>query len=324
MSPSVSVAMAVYDAAPYLAAAIESILAQSFTDFELITVDDGSRDGSLEILERYAARDSRMTVIARPHAGIVATRNVALAATRADLVAVMDADDIAHPERLALQVTHLRRHPEILALGAGALIIDPEGWPIRRLEVPLEHAAIDAALMRGRGEALVHPAVMFRRDALLAASGYREGCDSVEDLELCLRLAERGRLANLPETLLQYRHHLRKSTYAMGSEHRRITNAVLRDARLRRGLDVSSGFEMPVFAGETPAVDYRCEWVRQAVIGGYLATARKHAFAVLRREPWRLRSWQLLLRALLGLRVQPFKRWLAHPRSVTSPQVAGE
>ncbi len=319
MSPQVSVMMAVYDAEDHLAAAIESIQSQTFTDFELIAVDDGSRDGSLAILERHAARDQRLRVIARPHAGVVSTRNAALTAARADFVAVMDADDIAHPERLARQVAHLRAQPEILALGAGVEIIDPEGWPIRRLKVPLDHASIDAALMRGRGEALVHPVVMFRRDAMLAVAGYREGCDSVEDLDLYLRLAERGHLANLPETLLQYRHHLHKSTYTLGGEHRRIANAVLRDARLRRGLDVSSGFEMPALASETPAVDYWCEWVRQAVIGGNLATARKHAIAVLREQPARARSWQLLARALFGLRVEPLKRWLGRSRAIASP-----
>ena len=318
MIPRLSVTMAVHDAESYLAAALESIQRQTFTDFELIAVDDGSRDGSRAILERHAASDPRLRVIARPHEGIVATRNVALAAAQCELVAVMDADDVAHPERFARQVAYLRSHPEILALGTGVEIIDPEGCPIRRLQVPLDHAAIDAALMRGRGEALVHPSVMFRREAMLAASGYREGCDSVEDLELCLRLAERGRLANLPETLLQYRHHLRKSTYALGSEHRRLANRVLRDARLRRGLDVSSDFEMPALASETPAVDYRCEWVRQAVIGGNLATARKHALAVLRAQPRRARSWQLLARALFGLRVEPLKRWLGRGRSSTN------
>jgi len=324
MTPVVSVVMPVYDAQAYLGLALDSILAQTFSDFELIAVDDGSRDSSLAILERHAARDPRLRVIARPHAGVVATRNVALAEARANWVAVMDADDVAHPERLARQVAHLRSHPEVLALGAGVEIIDPDGWPIRRLKVPLDHAAIDAALMRGRGEALVHPVVMFRRDAMLAAAGYREGCDSVEDLDLYLRLAERGHLANLPETLLQYRHHLRKSTYEKGSEHRRIVNVVLRDARLRRGLGAAAGFELPPAASDTPAIDYWCEWVRQAVIGGNLATARKYAFAVLRQEPRRLRSWQLLLRALLGLRVELIKRWLARPRPVTSPQVAGE
>ena len=153
----------------------------------------------------------------------------------------------------------------------------------------LEHAEIDAELLGGRGEAITHPVATFRRDALLA---------------------ERGRLANLPDTLLKYRHHLRKTSNACAGEHRRVTNEVLRDARRRRGLDLASGFELPALSSETPAVDYWCEWVRQAVIGGNLATARKYAMAVLREEPWRPRSWQLLVRALLGVRVEPLRRWL--------------
>jgi len=324
MTPAVSVLMPVYDAEAYLAEALESILAQTFGDFELIAVDDGSRDGSLAILESTAARDPRLHVIARPHAGIVSARNAALGVAQGQWLAVMDADDVAHPERLARQVAYLRSHPEISALGAEVEIIDPEGWPIRRLNVPLEHAAIDAALMRGRGDALVHPVATFRRKALLAAGGYREGYDSVEDLDVYLRLAEHGRLANLPETLLRYRHHLRKTCNTRAGEHRRLANEVLRDARRRRGLDLASGCELPAPASDTPAIDYWCEWVRQSVAGGNLATARKYAFAVLRQEPRRLRSWQLLLRALLGLRVEPLKRWLGRSRSLTSPQVAGE
>jgi GT2 family glycosyltransferase len=309
MTPTVSVSMAVYDAERWLAEAVESILGQSFADFELIAVDDGSRDGSRAILESFAARDPRVRVIARPHGGLVATRNAALAAARGELVAVMDADDVAHPERLARQVAYLRAHPEVLAVGAEVEIVDPDGWPIRKGGLPLEHAAIDAALLRGRGEAITHPVATFRREALLAVGGYREAYHHAEDLDLCLRLAERGRLANLPETLLRYRHHLRKTSNACAGEHRRITNLVLADARRRRGLPLE-GFELPALSSDTPAVDYWCEWVRQAVIGGNLATARKYALAVLRAEPLRPRSWQLLLRATTGLRVEPLRRWL--------------
>jgi glycosyltransferase involved in cell wall biosynthesis len=319
MSPSVSVTMAVYDALPYLAPAIESILAQTHADFELIAVDDGSRDGSLAILERFAALDPRVRVIRRAHGGLVPTRNAALAEARGEFVAVMDADDLALPERLARQVAYLRAHPGVLVVGAEVEIIDPDGWPIRKGGVPLEHDAIEAALMAGRGEAITHPVATFRREALLAAGGYREGIPHAEDLDLYLRLAERGRLANLPETLLRYRHHLRKTSNACAGDHRRVTNQVLRDARRRRGLDLAGGFELPALSSDTPAVDYWCEWVRQAVIGGNLATARKYALAVLRREPVRLRSWQLLARALLGIRVEPLKRWLARGHAPATP-----
>jgi hypothetical protein len=230
---------------------------------------------------------------------------------------VRDAVVIAHPDRLARQVAYLRAHPEGLVLGAEVEIVDPEGWPIRKGGVPLEHAAIEAALLAGRGEALCHPVATFRREAVLATGGYRAGIPHSEDLDLYLRLAERGRLANLPETLLHYRHHLRKTSNACAGEHRRVTNQVLRDARRRRGL--ADDFELPALSSETPAVDYWCEWVRQAVIGGNLATARKYAFAVLRRQPLRPRSWQLLVRALLGIRVEPLRRWLGRARPPRQP-----
>jgi glycosyltransferase involved in cell wall biosynthesis len=319
----VSVLLPVHDGERFLPEAVESILAQSFRDFELLAVDDGSRDGSAAILDAYARRDARVRVVRRPHAGLVAALNEGLALARGERIARMDADDIAHPDRLALQLEHLRLHPEILALGADVLVIDPDGWPIRRLDVPLHHEAIDAALLRGRGEALVHPAAMFQREALYAVGGYRESCRHAEDVDLYLRLAERGRLANLPQTLLRYRRHLRKTTYACEHEHRRILSEVLREARSRRGLAHAPGPEPPPSTVDTSAVDYWCEWVRQAVLGGNLATARKHALAVLRAEPARWRSWQLLLRALLGLRVEPIKNLLARLRPPASPRVAG-
>ena len=154
----------------------------------------------------------------------------------------------------------------------------------------------------------------FRRDALLAVGGYREGCDPVEDLDLYLRLAERGRLANLPETLLRYRHHLRQDEQrARGRAPPDRERGAARRAPPPRSRASRAASSCRRLASETPAVDYWCEWVRQAVIGGNLATARKYAFAVLREQPGRLRSWQLLLRALLGLRVEPLKRWLAAP-----------
>jgi glycosyltransferase involved in cell wall biosynthesis len=318
MSPLVSVTMAVYNAELYLAAAIDSILAQTLGDFELIAADDGSDDRSRAILERAAQRDPRVQPIFCPHRGLVPTRNAALAKARGEFIAVMDADDLAHPERLARQAVFLREHPEVLALGSDVEAIDPDGWPIRRLGVPLDHAAIDAALMAGRGEALTHPAAMFRREAVLAVGGYRAGGPLGEDVDLCLRLAERGRLANLPETLLRYRHHLRKTTYNC-VDYRRLMHDVLRDARQRRGLDPSRGIELPARPPRTRPIDYRCEWVRQAVIGGNLATARKHAVTVLREDPLRLRSWQLLVRALFGLRVEPLRRWLGRSRAQALP-----
>jgi len=322
--PAVSVLMPVYDAAEYVARAVESILGQTFGDFEFLIYDDGSTDGSMQIVEGYARRDARIRLSRKAHAGYAVWLREGVAAANARFIARMDADDVARPTRLERQLDFLERHPDCCAVGTRVLRIDPDGRPIREGDVPLEHASIERALLTGRGEALPHPAAMLRRDVLLAAGSYRPEYEPAEDLELFLRLAEHGRLANLPEVLLDYRQHIRKTSHQRGIEQRRMVARILHEARARRGLDVSGDSEPTAPASETRAVDYWCEWVRQSVAGGNLATARKYAIAVLRQEPRRLRSWQLLLRAFLGLRVEPLERWLARLRPVATPQVAGE
>ena len=122
--PRVSVALPVHNCERYVAEAIESILAQTFTDFEFLIVDDGSTDGTLPILNRFAARDSRIRVISRPNTGIVGALNEMLGLARADLVARMDADDVALPVRFERQVRYLDEHPECVMVGSRVTIID--------------------------------------------------------------------------------------------------------------------------------------------------------------------------------------------------------
>jgi glycosyltransferase involved in cell wall biosynthesis len=316
--PEVTVLMPVFDAAPYVARAIESILAQSFGDFEFLIYDDASSDGSDRIVERFAERDPRIRFFRRAHAGYTAWLKEGVFAARAPLIARMDADDVARPGRLARQVEFMSSHPECCAVGARVLRIDPEGRPIREADVPLDHTEIEAALLSGRGEALPHPVVMLRREALLAAGGYRAELEPAEDVDLFLRMAEHGRLANLPEVLLEYRLHVKKTSSQRYAEQRRVLERAIAEARARRGLDVTPCSEPPSAIQDVPAVDYWCEWVRQSVAGGHFATARRYAFAVLHEQPLRPRSWQLLVRALFGLRVEPLRRWLgrSHARAV--------
>jgi glycosyltransferase involved in cell wall biosynthesis len=120
-APSVSVVMPVYQAAGFLAEAIESILAQTHPDFELIAVDDGSTDASGAILERYAKRDPRLIVAHRRHEGVIRARNAGLSLARAALVACMDADDVSLPDRLAMQISALTARPDVICIGAGSM-----------------------------------------------------------------------------------------------------------------------------------------------------------------------------------------------------------
>ena len=204
--PLVSVVMPVYNGEKYLAEAIESILAQTFTDFEFIIVDDGSQDGTAEIIRSYRARDERIRLIAfQSNMGAADARNRAMAAASGEFIAAMDSDDVCLPQRLEKQVDHLRRHPAIGLLGAGAQAVDEDLRPLYAFDLPEHHALIVYNVFVA--SFLIHPTVMMRRDLLESVGGYERGRLTAIDVELWSRLMWRTRLANLPETLLLYRRH---------------------------------------------------------------------------------------------------------------------
>jgi hypothetical protein len=203
--PSISVVMAVYNGERWLAETLASLSGQTFGNFEVVIIDDGSTDGSAAILAAAAARDDRYRVITQANRGLVSALNRGLAEARAPLIARLDADDVAEPERFARQVAYLRAHPEVAVVGSAIRIIDEDG-AFRRLQpYPCGAASVAAALLHGC--ALAHPAVMMRRAAVLAVGGYREAFRHAEDYDLWLRLSETHALDNLPEPLLRYRQH---------------------------------------------------------------------------------------------------------------------
>ena len=204
--PQVSVIMPVYNSEKYLAEAIESVLAQTFTDFEFVIVDDGSQDRSAEIARAYQARDERIRFIALGrNLGVADARNTAMEASSGCYIAVMDCDDVCLPQRLQQQVDHMRRNPAIGVLGAGAQAVSDELAPVYAFDLPQAHALIVINLFVA--SFLIHPTVMMRRELLEAVGGYERGRRTAVDVELWSRLMWRTRFANLPETLLLYRRH---------------------------------------------------------------------------------------------------------------------
>ena len=207
-APSISVAMSVYNGERFLAAAIESVLAQSRGDFEFLILDDGSTDASRAIACHYAARDARVRVIVRENRGLVASLNELLAQARAPLVARMDADDVCMPQRFERQIAFLTNHPEVGVLGTWTDDIDEydAAYPLDAADHPIDHEGFVRAVECG-APLLCHSAVMYRRDLVLSVGGYHPAFRHCEDLDLWLRLATITRIANLPERLLQYRHY---------------------------------------------------------------------------------------------------------------------
>lgn len=304
--PAVSVLMPVYNAERYVGEAVRSILNQTFADFEFIVIDDGSTDRSGELLEKLATSDPRIRLFRRPNTGYLRALNEGLALANGELVARLDADDVALPERFERQVRYLREHPECLAVGCGMLRIDADGDVICEEPMPAAHEEIEARLLKGLG-ALPHPGAMIRRETLVAVGGYREEYYGVEDHDLWLRLAERGRLANLPEPLIKFRTHPQNFTFVNEDRNRQRLAAVLADAYRRRGLPAPDDWlsELP---SPLPGVARARAWTRSAIYAGQYRTARKHALAIWRQNPASCDSWILLVHALLGPQAGPLRR----------------
>jgi len=198
--------MSVFNGARFLDEAIASVRAQSFADFEFLVLDDGSTDASRAIIERHAVADRRIRPIFRENRGLVASLNQLLGEARAPLIARMDADDVCHPQRFERQIAFLAAHPDHAAVGSASQDIDEHGAPCPAPDhpPPLTHEAVLAGIERR--SPLCHPAVMARRETLLAAGGYHRAFRHCEDYDLWLRICSRGaRIANLAEPLLRYR-----------------------------------------------------------------------------------------------------------------------
>jgi len=299
MTPAVSVLMPVYNAQRYLAAAVESVLGQTFRDFELIVVNDGSTDSSGEILARFAGADARMRIISRPNAGLVASLNEALAIARGTFIARMDADDWCLPTRFERQMAYMTAHPDCVLLGTHVMTMDQDGALIGQMpDITFGHDQIDAALLR-RGWPMVHPTVMMRADALRRAGAYRGETWPYEDHDLFLRLAELGQVENLPDVLLNYRKHAASiSAQSSGDRDRIVVNVIIEACR-RRGLPVHPDVTAARTAPK-PKVDLERSWAWQAVKARNIGTARKYALHTLWRRPLSLESWRLTYCAVRG------------------------
>ncbi|GFO59512.1 glycosyl transferase [Geomonas silvestris] len=248
--PHVSLLMPVRDEARYLPAALTSLFRQSFTQWELVAVDDGSRDETPEILEAAARADARVRVLRLPGSGLVPALNAGLALCRAPLLARMDGDDICHPRRLERQVAYLAEHPEtgLVACGfrhfpRGGLkrgMLDYESWQ-NALE---DHDQILRDLFVE--SPFVHPSVLARTDQVRALSGYRD-LGWPEDYDLWLRLAAAGvRFARLKEPLFFWRDHPERATRTM----QEYTAQALRRCKLHHlRLGFLAGVEEVVLAG---------------------------------------------------------------------------
>lgn len=214
--PVVSVLLPCYNAARTLKETLESLSRQTLEDFEVIAVDDGSTDATSSILQEWADVNERIFLIRQSHSGIVTALNAGMQACQSPFIARMDADDLAHPKRLALQVAFLEQHPEIAVVGCRVRGYPPED--VRQgfsIYLDWQNSLLTNEDIRREmfiESPLAHPSVIVRKEWLFKVGGYQEhGWPEDYDLWLRLYLAGAG-FAKLPEILLDWREHTARLT----------------------------------------------------------------------------------------------------------------
>lgn len=221
IKPIISVVMSVYNGEKYLREAIDSILSQTFTDFEFIIVDDGSTDNSLEIIKSY--NDARIVMINQKNAGAAAGRNNAIQNANCDYIAILDADDIAMHDRLEIQYKYLINNPCCVAVGTNAEIIDKNGTYIYTRSLP----QTSLELINGLPHQIpfIHPSVMMRKKALVEAGMYPD-VPIAQDLFLFNKIARYGDFANINKPLIRYRYSPSASTRRSKTTQKVVKEAV--------------------------------------------------------------------------------------------------
>jgi hypothetical protein len=238
--PTVSVVMVVCNVDRFLAEAIESILGQTFREFEFIIVDFGSTDKSKEIVSRYAAKDARVRLHEIPLCGLGEARNAACFLARGKYIAIMDADDVSITERLMWEVEFLEKHPEVGVVGGAVDWIDASGACVTNSAVP---PGVTLSRPEGNRElqlALLkdcpiwQPSVLMRREAFVLVGGYRPAFAPTEDYDLWLRISEHFEMANLKQVVLNYRIHPHQVSVRRRKQQTLGTLAALASAAARR------------------------------------------------------------------------------------------
>ncbi|MBU2612466.1 MAG: glycosyltransferase [Nanoarchaeota archaeon] len=204
--PIISVLMPVYNGEKYLKESIESILNQTFKDFELVIVNDGSTDGSLKIMKSYQKKDKRIKIInTRNNLGVIGALNTGLKKIKTKYVASFNQDDISHPKRLEIEFDYLEKNPHIFLVGSSAVYIDEQGKEIRRFRKYDDYKLLAWRLRKSCS--IVYPSIMFRNKGVVFDDHY--------EYNLYYKLLKRGEnLTNLPQFLVKYRvHNNAMSTY---------------------------------------------------------------------------------------------------------------
>lgn len=294
-SPMLSVIMGVYNNAPFLREAIESILNQTFSDFEFIIVDDGSTDESPFILKEYAEKDGRIKLLRQENVGLTRSLNAALAHAQGPYIARMDGDDVALLDRFELQIAFMECHPECVCSGTNVLVVDDMGDPIFYSRQPLLHQHIEKQLLMGRGSAIYHPTAIIRREAMKKIGWYNDIYRIGQDLDLFLRLSDFGQLLNLERVTLKFRkHYYSSTTFVEGRQSINRRKKIVLEASKRKGVSVDLQMIDRKW-GPNNKWEFHAFLMEKALKDGNRISATKHLRMAFKVAPFRIQNSHLLL-----------------------------
>ena len=218
--PRVSVLMSVYNGAPYLRQSVQSILDQTFRDFEFIIINDGSTDNTQEILESVS--DPRIQILVQPNTGLTKALNRGLKLCRGKFIARMDADDLSMPERLERQLIFFDKHPEVGVVGTAYFEIDDKGKILLEKACLLEDNQLRKVLIKYNP--FCHTSTMIRKSVFNRVGFYDESFSYAQDYELWFRIARHYKLANLPQFLTKNR--IRDDNISFAFESQQLKYAI--------------------------------------------------------------------------------------------------
>jgi glycosyltransferase involved in cell wall biosynthesis len=222
---TVTVLMACYNAERWLSEAIESVLRQTFTDFEFIIVNDGSTDNTPNILQQYASIDTRIVIITKSKTGLADSLNVGILKARGEWIARLDADDICELTRLEKQVLLAKTSKSLVFIGTGCVLINENGKRLSLHRYPTKHSALVRHLRTVR-KFPTHSSVMYRKELVQAIRGYRTRITRSQDFDLWLRLASHGKLACIDEPLVMIRLHADQISYEESGRRQKVDSRV--------------------------------------------------------------------------------------------------
>lgn len=310
--PSVSVVIPAYNTGRFIAEAIESVLAQTFTDFEAIIVDDGSTDDTRDVVARFT--DPRLRYVYQDHAGVSAARNAGIRRAQGRYIAFLDADDWWLPEKLALQVRLLESHPETGLVYCGACRVR-NGRVLSRFRARYKGDVFGSLLVRGNEKVMAGSAsaAIIRRECFEQVGGFDEECFALEDWEMWLRIAAQYAFDCVPDCLVYVRLH--------------ETNASSRAVKMRDGVSITFG---KIFAN--PALRERIEPIKNharsqeylllgvlSARSGEVGLARQYFVKSLRLHPFCRGTWLYLLSSLLGRRLVNWAEFLRERARLVIP-----